>query len=108
MIDEQKEVTKFLNSNIPYWDGLKSRDFWKEFKITGKFKFSPVYWLIGLGGVYAGLNARIDSPNVAAPLLIGSLSLLGLSVWQVHNQLRLYQLNKQLRIIQLAQEKQEK
>ncbi len=101
-LNDQKEVTQFLNSQISYLGGLKSLDFWRKIALES----IPVYLFIAIEGLYTSFNAQAETGNTLLSLLfIISFSAIGLSIFRMHSQLRLYQLNEQLRIIELAQSK---
>ncbi len=107
MSKEEDEVLEILNSLVSYWDGLKSREFWKEFGVNGAFAALPIATTNLVIAAYFIFNIEINpDKKLLLLLLLPIWSAFG--IYSFHTKLRLYQLNRQLKIIQLAQKEQEK
>lgn len=105
MINEQDEIAQFLSSEVTYWDGLRSSEFWSEYKekglLTSSIAYLLVFWVGLFTLIFNPIHRNITLKIIFALLLLGLISSLAI---QFNNQLRFFQLNKQLRLIKLAQE----
>lgn len=103
MVNEQEEIVQLLNSEVSYWDGLKSSEFWREFREKGNLTFSTIYLLIAVAAPFTlAVKPELDSVSKVTLVLL-SVSLLVSVISSFTNQLRLFQLNRQLKIIKAAQ-----
>lgn len=107
MLDTEDKIGQFLNSKVSYWDGLKSREFWKKFREKGELTFSSIYLLLALASpLTLVINPELDA-ILKVTLVLLSVSLLSSVMIGFKNHLRFFQLNKQLKIIEAAQKEQE-
>lgn len=103
MLDTEEEIVEFLNTQVSYWDGLKSSEFWREFKEKGELTSSSIYLLLALASLLASvIKSEIDTA-LRATLVLLSTSLLTSVTISFKNQLRLFQLSRQLKIVKAAQ-----
>ena len=106
MTKEQDEVFEILNSQVSYWDGLKSEEFWQRLGIEGVIALLSILSTVSVGGAYFIFSVEIN-PDKQLLLLLPLLFWSAFGIYSFHNQLRLDQLNRLVRIIKLAQEPQE-
>lgn len=99
MFDKQEEIIQLLNGEVSYWDGLKSEQFWQEFRDEGQHISSIVYSSIALTGCLGAFFVLESQPIIRAVIISIAFSMLGIIIAQVHYLLRGFQLDKQIELI---------
>ena len=98
MTKEQDEVFEMLNSQVSYWDGLKSEEFWQGLGIERVIALLSILSTVLVGGAYFIFSIEINPDKQLLLFLLLLLFWSAFGTYSFHNQLRLYQLNRLVRI----------
>lgn len=80
MVDKQDEIIQCLNSEVSYWDGLRSGRFWQEFRDEGQHISSVTYLSIALTGGFTSISYTRVSTIIRAVIVSIALSMLGIII----------------------------
>lgn len=108
MLNNKDEVIQYLNQEIPYWQGIRSREFWKEIAAKSSVKMHLINLsVIVAGTIYLGLITEVRNNNKLFSLLGLAVIVCAIAIYDFLKYLLLFQAKTQLEIIRQAQQAQE-
>lgn len=103
MLNNKDEVIQYLNQEILYWEGIRSREFWKEFAAKSSVMHIINLSVIVAGAIYLDSFTEVRNNSKLFLLLGLAMTVCAIAIYGFLNYLQLLRARVQLKIIRQAQ-----